>query len=211
MQKNKQDISDKESTLQKIERMHPYAMVLYLSIIGSTLIFFGMIVAFLMATYGGNRPPMESIAMPKSFYLSTVLLLASSWILERAVKAFKVDDFVSLRRSLVILMGISLAFAGLQSVGWLELYVASKTIETSSLAIASLYIVSVLHWLHILAGVIYTSYYLSQVSSMYKDPVKILITVTNPYEALKLRMLRTYWHFVDALWLVLFLIFMIVL
>jgi cytochrome c oxidase subunit 3 len=41
------------------------------------------------------------------------------------------------------------------------------------------------------------------------DVVRRLVWSTNPYEKLRIRLFTVYWQFMDAVWLILFLLFVV--
>jgi cytochrome c oxidase subunit 3 len=50
---------------------------------------------------------------------------------------------------------------------------------------------------------------LVQLRKTQEDGIRKLILVTNPYEKMRIRLFTVYWHFMDAIWLILFLLFVI--
>ena len=62
--------------------------------------------------------------------------------------------------------------------------------------------------LHMAVVMIFLLSLLMQCHKASKDVVKQLVFTTTPYQKIKLRMLTDFWHFVDVLWLLLFLYFL---
>src|SRR5690606_30863420 len=97
-----------ESTLQRIERMHPHKMVLYLGMVGSGLIFFFLIVAYTLSQsqtfFSGD------MVMPKAFICSTILLLLSSFFASKLLPAFENDQIKKLNKRLGITLLLGMAF-----------------------------------------------------------------------------------------------------
>ena len=105
-----------ESTFQRIERMHPHKMLLYLTMIGSSLIFLFMVIAYTI-----SKPQtafLENFSMPKAFVSSTVLLLLSGFCSSKLVRAFKDDQIKQLRDTLGLTLLLGIAFAVSQYIGW---------------------------------------------------------------------------------------------
>ena len=144
---------------------------------------------------------------PKAFIVSLVLLLFSSFSISKALTAFREDDMKALKHALGITLVLGLAFTISQYVGWYELNQANIYLS-GQVSGSYLYVISGLHVLHLAAGLVFLTMTYTQVSSITRDPVKQLIMVTNPYQRVKLEMLTVYWHFVDALWVVLFFYFL---
>jgi cytochrome c oxidase subunit 3 len=50
---------------------------------------------------------------------------------------------------------------------------------------------------------------LLQLRKIEQDMVSKLVWMTNPYEKLRIRLFTVYWQFMDAVWLILFLLFVL--
>ncbi len=205
-QQNKNNTEEKrgESTMQRLEKIHPHKMLLYLGIFGSSLVFLFMITAY---TFSRPEEDFINFAMPKSFVVSLVLLLFSSFAISKALPAFKKDKLKDVKRAIEIALFLGLAFTMSQYVGWYELNKSGIHL-TGKDSGAYLYIISGLHVLHLAAGVVFLTLAYTKITTVSRDPVKSLIVITNPYERTRLEMLVTYWQFVDILWVVLFFYFL---
>lgn len=202
--KDNTDQKKKESTIARLERVHPHKMLLYLSIFGSSLIFLFMITAY---TFSRPEGELVNFSMPKSFIVSLVLLLFSSFFISKVLPAFKKDNVKEVKRSLEITLLLGLTFTISQYVGWYEMNRSGIYLSGEESG-AYLYVISGLHVLHLAAGLAFLTLTYTKVSTIYRDPVKSLIMVTNPYQRIRLEMLTTYWHFIDILWIGLFFYFL---
>src|SRR3954466_8397247 len=81
-----------------IEKFHPYKTFLFFGLLGSTLVF--MSITFLYFAGMANTLPLENFNLPKSFFLSALLLLFSSFSLSKAIIAFREDSIRNLLLSL---------------------------------------------------------------------------------------------------------------
>jgi cytochrome c oxidase subunit 3 len=120
---------------------------------------------------------------------------------------FVKDDAIRMNLNLLLLSLCGILFLVSQLLGWREL-VSSGIVLRGNTTGALLYILSGLHLLHLLGGLIYNAVVLAQVKHMRADPVKSLLIFSSQYEHLKIKMLVTYWHFIDAIWVVLFIVFL---
>ncbi len=192
----------KPGWLSRLEKTHPFVMLLYVAMVGIGGVFF-----FLLLSFGASQSNFKLIHYPKAFLVSTPLLLAGSWALERAKHFFALEDFQALFRMLLTAFVFGIGFMVSQFLGWseLQLYgIAFKGLPAGSY----LYLISGLHLAHFLAGILFLGYYLFQVKKRKRDSVKVLIAITNPFERTKIRLLALYWHFMDFLWIVLALFFL---
>jgi cytochrome c oxidase subunit 3 len=202
--KNNTGEKQKETTIARLEKIHPHKMLLYLSIFGSSLIFIFMITAYTV-----SRPEEDFVnfTMPKSFIVSLVVLLLSSFFVSKVLPAFKKDKIKEVKRALEITLLLGLAFTICQYVGWYEMNRSGIYLSGKDSG-AYLYVISGLHVLHLAGGLAFLTLTYTKVNTISRDPVKALIMVTNPYQRIRLEMLTTYWHFVDILWVVLFFYFL---
>lgn len=194
------------STLEKIEKLHPHKMLLYLAIFGSSVIFAFMLIAF-TASYTTPGPEDPQFEMPKAFVFSTLVLLVSSYFVSRFMKLFEEDEMKKLRNYLGITLMLGFVFTISQYWGWHELDTSGYGL-TGMTSGAYLYVISGLHILHLVGGIFFMTYQFIRVSRVANDPVKSLIMVTNPFYKMRLQMLSIYWHFIDILWVGLFLYFL---
>lgn len=185
--------------------MHPHKMLIILSVVGSSLIFFFMILAFTVSMLEADR--FNTIAFPKSFIVSAFAILLSSFMLARAMPAYLNDDLREVKRSLAYTLILGLAFAASQFIGWKELDLAGIGFvgERSG---AYIYVISGLHLVHLVGGLLFLCFLYLKVARKQSDPVDSLIYLTTPYEKIRLEMLSIWWHFMDVLWLILFFYFL---
>ncbi len=180
-------------------------MLLYLAILGSTLIF-----VFLIFSYTTSQARTDDFIIfkfPKAFVVSLVLLLFSSFAISKVLPAFLADDMKTMKWYLGITLFLGISFTLSQYMGWYELKM-SGIYFSGKAAGAYLYLISGLHVLHLGGGLVFLTLMYTQASRAAHDPVKALIMVTNPHERTRLEMLTTYWHFIDVVWILLFFYFL---
>lgn len=209
MQKQQQtNIRETKSTLEKMEQQHPYIMMMYLGAMGIFMAFTLLMLLFFNESL--IKSVTHPIAFPYAFFVSTIAIASSSFFLEKARQQFYKDNFKKLRNNLLVVFGLGIVFLALQVIGGYELH-QNKIYLEGKTAGAYLYIISAFHMLHLMGGLIYAAILINQYIKKANDPVQILITVTNPFEKIKLQLLTIYWHFMDALWVGIFLGFLIAL
>lgn len=181
-------------------------MLLYLAIFGSSIIFAFMLIAF-TASYTAPGPDEPGLVMPKAFVFSTLILLFSSYFVTQFLKLYQNEEMKKFRNYLGITIMLGLVFTLSQYWGWHQLDTTGNGLTGMSSG-AYLYVISGLHILHLVGGIFFMTYQFIRISRVANDPVKSLIMVTNPYQKMKIQMLVTYWHFLDILWVGLFLYFL---
>ncbi|OKL41801.1 cytochrome c oxidase subunit 3 [Pontibacter flavimaris] len=205
-QDKKNQVNPKQrSAFKRIERMHPIRMLLYLSMVGIGVLFFVLVVAF--ARTGGF--PEGQFDLPKFFSISTIILLFSSYTISRVPRFYKQEKLKKMARYLGATLGLGLLFIGAQLIGWNEMtktgvYFSGKSSGTY------LYLISALHILHLSGGIIFLSFMVFKMVYVNSDAVRSLVFIRDPFRRLQLSMLNSYWHFLDFLWLGLYLVLLFI-
>jgi len=70
-----------------------------------------------------------------------------------------------------------------------------------------LYFISGMHLLHLAVGVALLLWFALKALDKGNDPVKLLLFESDPVNKMKVGLLCTYWHFVDGLWIYIYLFF----
>ncbi len=184
---------------------HPYNVLLILLIVSLSVLFLSLSISFVYTRIQNASPP---IKLPIIFLLNTLVLLASSGTMIYAKRAYKADDTERYKLALAITMGLSVVFLILQIIGWMSLFADNISIDSSNSA-GYLYVISGLHFAHVIGGFPFLGYFIWQAHKKMKEPVSVLVYFSDPEKRLKLRLLTIYWHFLDALWIYLVLFFFI--
>ena len=182
---------------------HPYNVMLILVLMGVTTLFLAFSAAFVYTRVQSDLPPLR---LPILFLFNTVILLASSATMIWAKRAYKADDTLSYQRALLATMILSFFFMIMQGVAWYQLFANEIYIYTDNTA-GYLYVISALHFAHVIAGLPFLGIFLWTARKRMKEPVSVLVYFSDPEKRLKLRLLTIYWHFLDALWIYLVIFF----
>ena len=197
------------SSFGRIERLPPLLVAGYLGMLAIAIMFAILIAAYVHARISSGVAT-GLFALPRYFSLSTIVLLISSYTMGQAPRLYARDDLASLARCLTATLLLGCVFAGLQVLGWRELLqngVAFRG-EGSRSSGQFLYLISGLHVAHVLGGMLLLLAVLLRVAHAERDAVRTLVFIRNPYYRRLLRLLGTYWHFIDVLWVVLFGVFL---
>ena len=173
-----------------------FKQMLWISMISMTMMFAGLTSAYVVSR---GREDWVSFELPSAFYLSTVLILLSSLSFILAKRSLLAGDQ---SKSNVFLGGtlvLGLAFVFYQFNGFNQLIEAGlyTTGPESNVASSFLYVITATHLLHIFAGIIV----LGRV--LYKN----MLGRYSVEDHLGFSLGAIFWHFVDALWIYLFLFF----
>ena len=187
------------SFFERVERMHPYKMILILGLFGSSLIFTFLLTAFFISL---NSRVEQSVEVPKVFIISTLIIAASSWMIHPIFQHFKDESRQALLTAMRFTFFLGIGFAVCQLLGYREL-AQNGILFNSGIASSFLYVLTGFHALHFIAAHTYLGVLILQTQAIIRDPIKLLIAETNPYWHLKFKLLTKAWHWLGALWLIL--------
>ncbi|TGE04268.1 cytochrome c oxidase subunit III [Hymenobacter fodinae] len=194
------------STFQRMERMPVLLVMLYLGLVGITVLFVVLVAAYARLRFVSDAP-VGIYPFPRYFSLSTIVLLVSSYTISQAKRLYQQDDLSNLVRCLGATLLLSSIFAGLQILGWRELL--NQGVLLNGVASGTfIYLISGLHVVHLLGGMLFLLALLLRTIHASRDGVRTLVFIRNPYRRLQLHMITVYWHFIDVLWVVLFAAFL---
>lgn len=196
---------ERESGFSGIEKMHPLKTFMFFGLVGSTVLFLSFSFLYFVTISRSGIP--ENFTFPKIFTVSTIIMLVSSFLINGITGAFRNDS----SRNLILLISGALVMGVLfciaQATGLYQMYLDGFFIN-SNVGVSYLYIIAVIHLLHVVGGIIFLSALAYSAVSNTKDAVKSLLYFTDENQLVKLQLAAVYWHFIDALWVLLFFMFL---
>lgn len=184
-----------------LRRREPFTFMLWVAAVGISLTFISLSFIYLMSL---EQSP--NFNLPFVFWLSTILIMTSSYTLHKANQHIKAELFERYRLMLGLTWGLGICFILMQLIGW-QIMVEQGILLSSSRAGAFLYLISGLHILHIAGGLFFLTHKFFKALTL-GTYVDAFIYSVNPPNQLRLKILTYYWHFVDVLWLYLFIFFL---
>lgn len=198
--------NNKETEAQDLSMVfHPYNVLMILVIASLSVLFLSLSGAFIYSRVTSDLPP---IKLPGIFVLNTLILLASSGTMYWAKMCYLKDRTRDYQYALLATILISLVFLFMQYLGWKALFRQDILINSDNSA-SYLYLISGLHFAHVIGGLPFLGMFLWAAKKKMKNPVSVLVYFSDPEKKLKLRLLTLYWHFLDGLWIYLVLFFWI--
>jgi cytochrome c oxidase subunit 3 len=178
------------------QKIHPHKFAMWVAMGSIVMMFAGMTSAYIVKK---NQSSWLQFDLPLIFWYSTAVILASSLTMYLATKAMKAREMSRYRTLITITAGLGLAFLVMQYLGFKDLEARDIALigPKSNSAASFLFVITVLHMLHVLGGVIAL---LIVFAKAFRSTVK-------NYSAVPVEVVGTYWHFVDALWIYLFLFY----
>ena len=170
--------------------MHPRKFGLWLFMITVVMIFAALTSAYIVRQGEGNWTEFD---LPISMWISSVIILLSSGTMHWALLSAKNNDLEKVKLAVTITSVLGVGFLISQLVVWNDL-VADNIYFVGNPSGSFLYVLSGLHGLHLVSGVIFLIIVLIS-TFKYKVHSKNLTQI---------QMCATYWHFLDVLWIYLF-------
>ena len=177
-------------------KIHPHKFTLWVAIGSILMMFAGLTSAYIVKR---SQASWLMIEIPMMFWYSTATILASSVTVQLALKALKKREMINYRRLLLVTAVLGVLFIVLQVAGFSQF--AAQDIRLigagSNASYSFLLAISGLHGVHVLGGVV----------ALVVIAIRALNSSTRSYSSVPLEIAATYWHFVDALWIYLFIFF----
>lgn len=184
---------------QQRKRLHPHKFSLWVAMASILMMFAGFTSAYIVKRSDSNW---LEFSLPPVFTFSTAVILCSSLTMYLAAQSFKARNMTRYRILITVTAALGVVFVILQTSGFTYLQEHGvKLIGSGSNASGSfLGVITGVHMLHVIGGVIVlVIMFLRAFNSRSKN-----------YSSVPIEVAGTYWHFVDAIWIYLFIFFNIV-
>lgn len=176
------------------KKIHPHKFTLWVAIGSIIMMFAGLTSAYIVKR---DQPNWVSFDMPRIFWFSTLVMLLSSLAIQLAVKSFKDREMGRYRILVMATFALGAAFIWMQWAGFQQIWASGVTLKGSGAA-QFLYIIFGLHALHVLGGIV-------ALAVLF---IRIFNRKYRSYSPVPIEIAATYWHFVDLLWVYLFVFFL---
>lgn len=180
---------------QKSRTARSYKLILLFAMVSMTMMFAGLTSAFVVSK--SRTDWLKDFQLPPAFYYSTLAIIACSVTFHLAKIAIKKNNQSKTTIFLLTTLVLGILFVILQFVGFGQIVENGYyfTGSGSSITTTFLYVVTVVHLIHLAGGVI-----------------SLLIIIYNHFkqkynssQTLGIELGAMYWHFLDLLWVYLFL------
>jgi cytochrome c oxidase subunit 3 len=160
--------------------------------------FGGLISAYVVIATNGAAE-WKPVDLPIQIWVSTVLILLSSISYQISNTKLRNNDQKSAKKWLLVTTILGAAFISSQILAWLELVYHRDYVQSSQYA-GFFYILTGVHAVHVLGGIAAIGYIVLRTWNQTRSEMEMLQrkTVSN--------VVGWYWHFMDALWIILFLL-----
>lgn len=173
----------------------PVKFILWLFILSSIMLFAGITSAYIVRQAEGNWKIFD---LPAMFYYTTVIILLSSATMHWSYLQAKKFNLKNQKIGLWITFILGVAFLLGQYEGWKEL-VNNKVYFSGNPAESFVYVISGFHGVHIIAGLII----------MLTAMIGVHSNINQTKNVFRMELSSVFWHFIDILWIYLFVFLMI--
>ncbi len=180
---------------QKQLGINPKKFILWLFMVSIIMVFAALTSGFIVRQAEGNWIIYE---LPSQLWVSTIILLISSLTAHWALKSAQNSNLLQTRIGLVFTLGLGLVFLATQLWVW-KILVQHDVYLVGNPGGSFLYVLMGVHAFHLVSGLIYLMIML----------VRSYLTNEVSEIQFQLSLSTTYWHFLDGLWIYLY-VFLII-
>jgi len=181
----------------KEQRRKAAKPLLWITLASLTMMFIGLTSGYIVSRSSNLVNGQWFVfALPRIFYASTAAVVLISVALHSALVSIKKNKVKVAQGFLLTALALGIAFVYFQVLGWSELREAGIyfTGPGSNSAGSWVYVITLMHVLHLIAGIIV----------LIVTYIKSNMGKYSSEDYLGIDLAATYWHFVDVLWVYLF-------
>ncbi len=168
--------------------------LLWIGIVSIVMLFAGLTSAYIVRADNGNWLKFE---LPSIFFVSTAIIITSSITLYLAVLSAKKNNYSGVKLWILVTLILGIIFCFMQYAGWGVLFEKGIVFagKYSNASGSFFYVLTGVHMAHLFAGLI----------SLFWVLINSLRKRYDSENLLGLELCSIYWHFLDLLWVYLFL------
>lgn len=192
------------------KRIHPQKFMMWLAMASMSMAFAGLTSGYMVREAQGNW---RYYTLPQIFWYSTIPIVLSSVTIIMGIRAFRKREMPRFRILISVTLLLGILFGIMQFTGFYQLYHQLQQVringqvlnESATVRIngnpseSFLFIIAGMHLLHLLGGIV----------ALLIVFFRAFRTRVKTYSTTGLEITATYWHFVDILWLYLFVFFLV--
>ncbi|CAC9974288.1 cytochrome oxidase subunit III [Flavobacterium sp. WLB] len=180
---------------EQVRKSKSAKLILLFAMVSMTMMFAGLASAFVVSKSRADW--LSNFQIPTAFYFSTAVIIGCSVTFYLAKKAIEKGNRSATSAFLLGTFGLGILFVFLQFRGFGQIIESGyyMTGQGSSITTTFLYVIALMHLLHLAGGLISL---LIIIYNHFKQKY-------NPTQTLGIELGAMYWHFLDLLWVLLFL------
>jgi cytochrome c oxidase subunit III len=167
-----------------------YVTGMTVALAGILMLFMALVSAYIVRK--GSGSDWSTLIMPRILWLNTAILIASSFTMIRSRKNLAAKDVAGFRHWWAVTTILGVLFLAGQLIAWRQLVDAGVYLATNPSS-SFFYVFTAAHGLHLLGGVLALLY-------VALRPTRRLTRSTAT------EVVSMYWHFMDGLWVFIFMV-----
>lgn len=171
--------------------MHPKKFAMWLFIATVCMLFAAWTSAYIVKRAEAGW---AEVIIPTQFWINTIIILVSSGTMTWAQWSARKDNLEMVKLAVSITTILGVAFLIGQWLAWKELVALNEHFTGGNVSHSFLYVLTGVHGAHIIGGVVFL---LIVLISTFKYQV-------HSKNMTRIELCSTFWHFLDVLWLYLF-------
>ncbi|MEZ4838445.1 heme-copper oxidase subunit III [Flavobacterium sp.] len=174
-----------------------YKLLLWFAMISMVMMFAGLTSAYVVSS--SRKDWIKDFVMPNAFIISTIIIIVSSLTFHIALTTIKKNERNGTSLWLLVTLVLGILFVIFQFIGFGQIIDSGFffTGSESTVNTSFLYIIVILHLAHLFGGLIAL---LIIIYNHFKQKY-------NSTQTLGIELGAMFWHFLDILWILLFLFF----
>lgn len=174
-----------------------YKLLLWFAMISMVMMFAGLTSAYVVSS--SRKDWLKDFGMPSAFVISTIVIVVSSLTFHLALTAIRANNRNQTSMWLLTTLGLGGLFVFFQFLGFGQIIESGYffTGSESTVNTSFLYIIVILHMAHLFGGLLAL---LIIIYNHFKQKY-------NSTQTLGIELGAMFWHFLDLLWILLFLFF----
>lgn len=184
------------------EQARGHTLVFWLLVAGLSMIFLTLLVGVVYNWVTNRFPPIE---LPFIFYITTLLLAVTSYLIEGAWKHYRqlATEGIAPLTWMALFTGV-LFIAG-QTLGWYYM-LEYLNLQMSTPSGAFLYLLSGVHLFHVLLVLPFQFRFALRLQEKCSGDHPDMAFLKRTIHRTRMRLIRNYWHFLGIVWVVLFIV-----
>jgi cytochrome c oxidase subunit III len=180
---------------------HRYRIGMWVALASIMMLFTALSSAYIVRSRLSTANDWQPIAVPQMLWLSTALILLSSATFEAARRSIRSGAGKAYRHWLMVTALLGLGFLFTQLLAWRELVAQGIYLATNPHS-AFFYLLTAVHGLHLLGGIVMLAFLLLSAWRGLSEAWR----ARDERQEDKAGAVAVYWHFMDGLWIYLFLL-----
>lgn len=184
--------------------VHPKKFALWLAMASMTMFFAALTSALVVKK--ADVQAWENFRLPTIFLYSTGVIVLVSALMHFSLMQYRKAGFGLSRVTFIVAFILAVVFLLMQWMGWKVLMAMGLPLD-GNLSGSFIYLITFFHGLHIVGGLAVGLIFMIGAIRSRNDALFELKGIANPTRQLNLELIVSYWHYIDIVWIYLYVFF----